>query len=131
MHGCGLWSLFAFVSTRQTVFPSTPGNPTARRGVRLVEKENEMIGKIIGAIAGSKVAKHTSGVSEPFGAVAGLVTASALRRISLPAIIVLGAGGYFAKKYYDKRQARNVPYRPVTVTAPVTTTPAKQHPLPA
>jgi hypothetical protein len=62
-----------------------------------------MIGKIIGAIAGSKMAKRTSGVSEPFGAVAGLVTATALRRMSIPAMIALAAGGYFAKKTFDKK----------------------------
>jgi hypothetical protein len=63
-----------------------------------------MIGKIIGAIAGSKMAKRTSEVSEPMGAVAGLVTASALRRLSLPAMIALAAGGYAAKKLMDRKQ---------------------------
>jgi mannitol-specific phosphotransferase system IIBC component len=67
-------------------------------------KENDMIGKIIGAVAGSKVAKHTSGVSGPFGAAAGIVTASALRRMSIPAMVALAAGGYFAKKAMDRRQ---------------------------
>lgn len=64
-----------------------------------------MIGKIIGAVAGSKVADHMSGISSPVGAAAGMLTATALRRMSLPAMIVLGAGGYFAKKFYDKKQA--------------------------
>lgn len=63
-----------------------------------------MIGKIIGAIAGSKMAKRSSEVSEPMGAVAGLVTASALRRLSLPAMIALAAGGYAAKKLMDRKQ---------------------------
>ncbi len=48
-----------------------------------------MIGKIIGAVAGSKVADRMSGVSSPFGAAAGMVTATALRRMSLPAMVVL------------------------------------------
>lgn len=53
------------------------------------KKENNMIGKIIGAVAGSKVADRMSGVSSPFGAAAGMVTATALRRMSLPAMVVL------------------------------------------
>lgn len=64
-----------------------------------------MIGKIIGAVAGSKVADRMSNVSGPFGAAAGVVTATALRRMPLPALIVLGAGGYLAKKVFDKKQA--------------------------
>jgi hypothetical protein len=71
-----------------------------------------MIGKIIGAIAGSKVADRVSGINSPFGAAAGVVTATALRRMSLPALIVLGAGGYFAKKVFDKKQA--APAKPVS-----------------
>jgi hypothetical protein len=63
-----------------------------------------MIGKIIGAVAGSKMAKHSSKVGEPFGAAAGLVTASALRRLSLPAIVALAAGGYAVKKLMDRKQ---------------------------
>lgn len=63
-----------------------------------------MIGKIIGAVAGSKVAKHSSGMSGPFGAAAGVVTASALRKMSVPAVVALAAGGYFAKKAMDKKQ---------------------------
>jgi hypothetical protein len=75
-----------------------------------------MIGKIIGAIAGSRVAKHTSGVSEPFGAVAGVATASVLRRMSLPAMIALAAGGYAAKKLLDRKQTGPVghSYTPIT-----------------
>ncbi len=62
-----------------------------------------MIGKIIGAIAGSKIAQHTSGMSSPFGAAAGVLTATALRRVSLPGLVALAAGGYFAKKMMDKK----------------------------
>ena len=63
-----------------------------------------MIGKIIGAVAGSKIAEHTRGLSGPFGAVAGVFTATALRRFSVPALIALAAGGYFAKKALDSKQ---------------------------
>ncbi len=64
-----------------------------------------MIGKIIGAVAGSKIAEHTSGVSGPFGAAAGILPATALRRLSLPVLIGLTAGGYFVKKAMDKKSA--------------------------
>ena len=64
-----------------------------------------MIGKMIGALVGGRGAEHARGVGGPTGAVLGVVAASALRRISLPTMIALGAGGYFAKKYFDRQQA--------------------------
>ncbi|MCB2048449.1 MAG: hypothetical protein KDE32_09515 [Novosphingobium sp.] len=66
-----------------------------------------MLGKIIGAIAGSKIADRVSGINSPMGAAAGVVTATALRRMSLPALIVLGAGGYLAKRIFDKKQSES------------------------
>lgn len=62
-----------------------------------------MIGKIIGAFVGDKIAKQTSGVGGATGAALGVVAATAVRRLSLPAMIALGAGGYLAKKYFDKQ----------------------------
>jgi trimethylamine:corrinoid methyltransferase-like protein len=64
-----------------------------------------MIGKIIGAIAGSKVAEHTRGIGGPTGAILGVGAATLARRLSLPALVAVSAGGYFAKKYFDKQQA--------------------------
>jgi hypothetical protein len=104
MHGRRLWSLFTRASSGERRFATSQGNRAGEAGVTTA-KENDMFGKIIGAIAGSKMAKRSSNVSEPMGAVAGLVTASALRRISLPAIIALAAGGYAAKKLMDRKQA--------------------------
>lgn len=68
-----------------------------------------MIGKMIGALVGGRVAEHARGVGGPTGAVLGVVAASALRRISLPTMIALGAGGYFAKKYLDRQQGEETP----------------------
>ena len=61
-----------------------------------------MIGKIIAAVIGDKVARRTKGVSGAGGAALGVVAATVLRRISLPAMIALAAGGYAVKKYGEK-----------------------------
>lgn len=61
-----------------------------------------MIGKMIGAFVGDKLAKQTKGMDGATGAVLGLVATSALRRMSLPVMVALGVGGYVAKKYFDK-----------------------------
>lgn len=66
-----------------------------------------MIGKLIGAFVGDKIAKQTSGVSGASGAVMGVAATTLLRRMSLPAILAIGAGGYLAKKAVDKQQAKS------------------------
>ena len=66
-----------------------------------------MFGKILGAAAGAEASKFTSAFGGTTGAVMGALAAPLVRRLSLPAIVVLGAGGYLAKRYYDKRHADN------------------------
>ena len=84
-----------------------------------------MIGKIIGAFVGDRVAKQTSGMGGATGAALGVVAASAIRRLSLPAMVVLGAGGYLAKRHLDKRNADSeTTTPPATSTAPHKTKPA-------
>ena len=62
-----------------------------------------MIGKVIGAYMGDRLAKKTStGIGGAGGAALGVIAAAALRRLSLPAMIALGAGGYLAKKLSEK-----------------------------
>ena len=78
-----------------------------------------MIGKIIGAYAGDKLAKQTSAIGGPGGAALGVVAATVLSRLSLPAMLVLGAGGYVAKKVLEKKDNKVEP-----TTRPVDTTPA-------
>ena len=70
-----------------------------------------MIGKIIGAYAGDKLAKQTSGlgIGGAGGAALGVVAAGVLRRMSLPAMIALGAGGYVAKRIYERNEAKKTP----------------------
>ncbi len=75
-----------------------------------------MIGKIIGAFVGDKIAKQTKGVSGPAGAALGVLGTTLIRRLSIPAMVALGAGGYLAKKYMDK----NDDTRPAEGQPPVT-----------
>ena len=76
-----------------------------------------MIGKIIGAYAGDKLAKQTSGIGGAGGAALGVIAAAALRRLSLPAMLALGVGGSVAKKVFDKKQAEDVDAAPATKPA--------------
>lgn len=78
-----------------------------------------MLGKIIGAGLGSKLAQSTKGMGGTTGAILGAAAPIVLKRLSLPAMAVLGVGGYFAKKYYDKQQAN----KPVAPEVPAKTTP--------
>lgn len=61
-----------------------------------------MIGKVIAAYVGDRLAKKTKILNGPAGAAIGVAATSILRRMSLPAMIALGAGGYVAKKLADK-----------------------------
>ena len=64
-----------------------------------------MIGKLIGAVVGAQAAQHTAKVGGAGGALLGVASASLLRRMSLPAMLALGAGGYAYKKWSEKRDA--------------------------
>lgn len=64
-----------------------------------------MIGKLIGAAAGSHFAKYTSGVGGAGGAVLGAGAAALARRASLPVLVAVAAGGYLVKRHLDKREA--------------------------
>lgn len=62
-----------------------------------------MIGKVVGAFLGGKVAQHTRGIEGPTGAALGVLAPAILRRLSWPAMLALGVGGYLAKRAADKR----------------------------
>ena len=64
-----------------------------------------MIKQIIGAALGSKIAKQTPAIGGATGAALGTAVPFILSRLSIPALVVVGTGGYFAKKFYDKKQA--------------------------
>ena len=65
-----------------------------------------MIGKIIGGIVGAKAADRVRGVSGPGGALLGVGAAALARRLSLPAMLAIAAGGYAFKRYKDKQEKR-------------------------
>lgn len=81
-----------------------------------------MIGKIIGAFVGDRLASKTSSIGGASGAALGVVATSVLSRLSLPAMLVLGAGGYAAKRFLDKKDGETTSKpTPVTpATKPVT-----------
>lgn len=64
-----------------------------------------MLNKIIGAKIGSTIAKKFTGSNSTTGAMIGAAVPFVISRVSLPAMIVMGAGGYVAKRMYDKRKA--------------------------
>ncbi len=64
-----------------------------------------MIGKILGAFVGGKAAQHVRGIQGPTGAALGVLAPAIIRRLSWPAMVALGVGGYLAKKALDKSAA--------------------------
>ena len=64
-----------------------------------------MIGKILGAIAGSQVAEQTGKVSGPMGAVLGAGSVALIKRLSIPTLVAVTVGGYAFKKWQDSRSA--------------------------
>jgi hypothetical protein len=66
-----------------------------------------MIGKILGAAIGRKVAGRYNGTT---GMLLGALAPVVARRAFGPLGLAIG-GGYLAKKYYDSRRARNANFR--------------------
>ena len=66
-----------------------------------------MIGKIIGGIVGARMAqREPGGLQGPGGALLGIGAAALARRLSLPAMLAIAAGGYAFKRYKDKQDKR-------------------------
>jgi hypothetical protein len=61
-----------------------------------------MIGKVLGAFVGGKVAQHVRGIEGPTGAALGVLAPALLRHLSWPAMIALGVGGYLVKKAAER-----------------------------
>ncbi len=64
-----------------------------------------MIGKIIGALAGAQAAQSMRGVNGPVGAILGATSVAMVRRMSLPALVAVAAGGYMWKRMQEKGKA--------------------------
>lgn len=65
-----------------------------------------MIGKIVSAMVGKKIAERTPGMSEGGGALLGVAAATVLRRMGPVGFVAAAAGGWLATRYMAKRQAR-------------------------
>lgn len=69
-----------------------------------------MIGKLIGAMAGKRLARQIGGISGPGGALLGVGAAALLRRMGPVGLVTAAVGGYALKRLYEKREA--VPQQP-------------------
>lgn len=78
-----------------------------------------MIGKILGAVAGKKAARHIDGLGETGGALLGLGAATLLRRLGPLGLIAAAAGGYAIKHATDRRKARQAAANPPVQAAVV------------
>jgi len=65
-----------------------------------------MLGKLLGAAAGAEASKFTTAFGGPAGAAIGVLAVPLVRRLSIPGLIVVTVGGYFAKKWLDRREAQ-------------------------
>lgn len=63
-----------------------------------------MIGKIFGAFAGERVARHVTGVNGPGGALIGAGAAALLRRLGPLGFAAVAIGGYAVKRHLDKKE---------------------------
>lgn len=89
-----------------------------------------MLKKIIGAAIGAKLAKNSPAMGGATGAALGAAVPFVLSRMSLPTMVMLGVGGYFAKRWYDKQPQQDrservsgtlTPALPTSTPAPVRT----------
>ncbi len=81
-----------------------------------------MIGKIITSYIGGKAAQKSSALGGPAGMALGFIAPMILRRISLPAMAAMAAGGYVMKKVLDNGEREQAP-QPMKRAKPVTTAP--------
>ena len=70
-----------------------------------------MIRRMIGAAIGARVAKGHPALGGATGALLATAVPFVISRVSLPAMVALGVGGYVAKRYMDKNEAKK-PYTP-------------------
>lgn len=64
-----------------------------------------MIGKLIGAAAGSQLAKKSKDIGGVGGAAIGALAVPVITRLSIPALLLMGAGAYAFKKLTDGDKA--------------------------
>jgi hypothetical protein len=62
-----------------------------------------MLGKVIGAVVGERLAKQVGGVNGAGGALLGVGAAAVLRRLGPVGMIAAALGGYALKRHYEKQ----------------------------
>jgi hypothetical protein len=62
-----------------------------------------MLGKMIGAVVGDRIARRTGKVSETKGALLGVGTTMVLRRLGPMGLVAAVLGGYAVKRYMARR----------------------------
>lgn len=77
-----------------------------------------MIRRMIGAAIGARVAKTHPALGGATGAMLASAVPFVISRVSLPAMVALGVGGYVAKRYMDKNAAEQAT-KPTPPPAPV------------
>ena len=82
-----------------------------------------MLTKMIGALVGGKMAENAKNMSGPTGAAIGAAVPFIISRMSIPAMIAMGVGGYAVKKYMDRKQQSD-PDTQTTTTSKAPKTPA-------
>ncbi len=83
-----------------------------------------MLRKIIGAAIGASVARNHKAAGGVAGAVAASAVPFVLSRLSLPTMVVLGVGGYAAKRWLDRQPPLTpalTPAQPAALPVPVQT----------
>ena len=63
-----------------------------------------MLGKIIGAVAGRRLARHIDGIGGPGGALLGVGAVALMRRMGPAGLVAAAVGRYALKHHLDKRQ---------------------------
>lgn len=79
-----------------------------------------MIKNILGAVVGANLAKNSK-VDNGTGAILGSVAPTVIARMSLPALIAIGVGGYLFKRHREKHSglaAHTGGATPATPTTP-------------
>lgn len=70
-----------------------------------------MIGKIVSAVIGKKIAERTSGLNEGTGALVGLAAATVvpqvLRRMGPGGMVAAATGGWLFSRYMKKKEVAN------------------------
>lgn len=74
-----------------------------------------MLKNILGAVVGAQLAKKSDKVDNGTGAILGSIAPALIARMSLPAMIAIGAGGYLLKRHRDQQAANGTaPATPAT-----------------